>query len=80
MSEPEYIEEIIKSLKTVPAKRLLIIDLANTIPLVNGQPDIDVLKSKQKEITLAAAEARAYGSATIRAVLALAQMRSISED
>lgn len=80
MSEPENIEEVINALKTVPPKRLLIIELANTIPLINGQPDINVLKDKQKELNLAATEAKAYGAATIRAVLALAQMRSISED
>ena len=74
------IDRIVCALKKVPAKSLLIIELANSIPIVHGQPDIQVLKAKQKEIQLAATEAKAYGGATLNAVSALSRVKSLDED
>ena len=74
------IDRIVSALKKVPAKSLLIIELANIIPIVNGHPDIQVLKAKQKEIQLAATEAKAYGGATLHAVSALSRVKSLNED
>ena len=74
------IDRIVCAMKKVPAKSLLIIELANIIPIVHGQPDIKVLKAKQKEIQLAATEAKAYGGATIQAVSALSRVKSLHED
>ena len=74
------IDRIVSALKKVPAKSLLIIELANIIPIVHGQPDIQVLKAKQKEIQLAATEAKAYGGATLHAVSALSRVKSLDED
>jgi len=71
MSEAEDIEKVVNILKKVPAKRLLIIDLANSIPIKHGMLDIDVLAAKQPEINLAIAEAKTYGAYTILAVEAL---------
>ena len=74
------IDRIVCALKKVPAKSLLIIELANIIPIVHGQPDIQVLKAKQKEIQLAATEAKAYGASTIQAVSTLSRVKSLDED
>jgi len=80
MSEAEDVERVVNALRKVPPKRLLIIELANIIPIVHGQPDIQVLKAKQKEIHLAATEAKAYGGATLNAVSALSRVKSLNED
>lgn len=80
MSEPENIKRLVRVLKKVPAKSLLIIELANIIPIVHGQPDIQVLKAKQKEIQLAATEAKAYGGATLHAVSTLSRVKSLDEE
>ena len=78
MDNPD-IDRIVACLKKVPAKSLLIIELANGIPIVHGQPDLEVLKAKRKEINLAEVEAKAYGGATIQAVSALSRCRAIGE-
>ena len=76
MTEANEIERVIAALKKVPEKRLLIIDLANSIPIKNGMLDLEVLSAKQREINLAIAEAKAYGSRTIMAVDALIRLRA----
>ncbi len=73
------IDRIVSALKKVPPKTLLIIELANTIPIVYGQPDLEVLKAKRKEINLAEVEAKAYGGATIQAVSSLSRCKSLNE-
>ena len=79
MTEANEIERVIAALKKVPEKRLLIIDLANSIPIKNGMLDLEVLSAKQREINLAIAEAKAYGSRTIMAVDALVRLRARRE-
>ena len=79
MSESEDIQKVVIALKKVPEKRLLIIDLANSIPIKHGMLDIDVLAEKQREINLAVAEAKAYGTRTIMAVDALVSMPARKE-
>ena len=79
MSESEDIQKVIVALKKVPEKRLLIIDLANSIPIKHGMLDIDVLVEKQRDINLAIAEAKAYGARTIMAVDALVSMKARKE-
>ena len=76
MTEANEIERVIDALKKVPEKRLLIIDLANSIPIKHGMLDLEVLSAKQREINLAIAEAKAYGSRTIMAVDALVRLRA----
>ena len=76
MSEANDIERLVEILRKVPEKRLLIIDLANSIPIKNGLLDLNVLKAKQRDINLAIAEAKAYGSRTILAVDALVRLRA----
>jgi len=79
MPEAENIEKVVIALKKVPEKKLLIIDLANSIPIKHGMLDIDVLAEKQREINLAVAEAKAYGTRTIMAVDALVSMPARKE-
>ena len=79
MPEAENIEKVVIALKKVPEKKLLIIELANSIPIKHGMLDLDVMAAKQREINLAIAEAKAYGAATIMAVDALVRMRSRKE-
>jgi len=76
MSEADDIERLAEILRKVPEKRLLIIELANSIPIKNGLLDLNVLKAKQRDINLAIAEAKAYGSHTLMAVDALVRLRS----
>jgi len=63
----------------VPEKRLLIIEIANTIPIVNGELDYAELANRQLEINLAIAEAKAYGAYTMQAVDSLVGLRAIRE-
>lgn len=79
MTEAADIERLAEILRKVPEKRLLIIDLANSIPIKNGLLDLNVLKAKQREINLAVAEAKAYGSRTLLAVDALVRVRARKE-
>lgn len=79
MSDKDDIDAIVRCLEKLPAKRLLLIELANSIPIKNGCLDLEVLASKQKEINLALAEAKAYGASTIQAVDALVRLRGKAE-
>jgi hypothetical protein len=76
MAEADDIEKVVQALKKVPEKKLLIIELANSIPIKNGMLDERVMAAKQPEINLAVAEAKAYGSHTIMAVDALVRLRA----
>lgn len=75
MGEVEDIEQIVRVLKRVPGKHLMIIELANTIPIKGGEMDINVLQAKQPEVNLAIAEAKAYGAHTMQAVDALVRLK-----
>ncbi len=71
MEEKEYINRIVSAIRKVPEKSLLIIELANSIPVKNGVFDEAVLLKLQPEIKLAIKEAEVYGSHTLMAVEAL---------
>ena len=79
MSEADEIEKVIHALSKVPEKRLLIIELANSIPIKSGSLDLTVISEKRREINLAIAEAKAYGTHTILAVDALVRLRGRKE-
>lgn len=79
MSESENISRVVKALQKVPEKKLLIIELANSIPIRNGILDPVVLADKAVEIDLAASEAKAYGTHTIMAVDSLVRLRGRDE-
>ena len=79
MDEAENIDRVVKALEKVPEKKLLIIELANQIPLINGQLDYAIVSDRQLDINLAIAEAKAYGSHTIMAVDSLVRLRAREE-
>ena len=62
MTEAENIDRVVTALLKVPEKKLLIIEIANTIPIVNGELDYAELANRQLDINLAIAEAKVYGS------------------
>ena len=58
MTESADIERVVAALNKVPEKRLLIIDLANRIPMKDGQLDYDAVTAIQPEVNTAIAEAK----------------------
>ncbi len=80
MNEPEDIDRVIRALAKVPPKKLLIIELANQIPIKHGELDYAEVAARQPEINLAIAEAKAYGSHTIQAVDALIRLQGREEN
>lgn len=79
MNETENIDLVVEALKKVPGKNLMIIELANSIPLQHGDLNVDALRALQPEINLAIAEAKAYGAHTMMAVSALAGLKARRE-
>ena len=67
-------ETVIAALRTVPEKRLLIVDLAREIIRPDGEVSYDEAQRRSGEINLAVAEARAYTMATERAREAIAEL------
>jgi hypothetical protein len=76
MTEGENIDRVVTALLKVPEKKLLIIEIANTIPIVNGELDYNELANMQLDINLAIAEAKVYGSHTLLAVDSLVRLRA----
>ncbi len=79
MSESENIEKVVRALEKVPPKALLIIELANRFTK-DGQLDIDGLADAQPEVNVAVAEAKMYGTHTLRAVDTLERLEAVPED
>ena len=79
MTEAENIDRVVTALLKVPEKKLLIIEIAITIPIVNGELDYNELANRQLDINLAIAEAKVYGSHTLLAVDSLVRLRAIKE-
>jgi hypothetical protein len=79
MTEEENIDRLVTALVKVPEKKLLIIELANTIPIVNGELDYAELANRQLDINLAIAEAKVYGAHTLQAVDSLVRLRATRE-
>ena len=80
MTEAADIERVIASLKEVPEKRLLMIDLANRIPMKDGQLDYDAVTAIQPEVNMAIAEAKMYGTQTLMAVDSLKRVIARGQD
>ena len=80
MSEAENIERVVRTLQRVPPTELLIIELANNAPRKDGELDYEQLASIQPEINMAIAEAKMYGTHTLRAVDTLKKLASREED
>ena len=79
MTEAENINRVVTALIKVPEKRLLIIEIAKSIPIVNGELDYRELTDRQLAVNLAIAEAKVYGAHTLQAVDSLVRLRSIRE-
>jgi len=79
MTEAENIDRVVTALLKVPEKKLLIIEIANTIPIVNGELDYRELADRQLAVNLAIAEAKVYSAHTLRAVDSLVRLRAIKE-
>ena len=79
MTENENIDRVITALIKVPEKKLLIIELANTIPIINGELDYRELADRQLAVNLAITEAKVYGAHTLQAVDSLVRLRAIRE-
>lgn len=73
-------DQIIEILRKVPEKKLLIIELANSIPLKYGSLDVDAVREMQPQINLAVAEARAYSDRTAKAVASLIRLPAASRE
>ncbi len=80
MNESEDIERVLVSLKKVPEKQLLIIELANNAPRKDGELDYEALASIQPEVNMAIAEAKMYGAHTLVAVNTLGRLTDREED
>ena len=80
MTEAAVIERVVASLKKVPEKRLLMIDLANRIPMKDGQLDYDAVTAIQPEVNMAIAEAKMYGTQTLMAVDSLKRVIARGEE
>ena len=79
MTEVGNIDRVVTALLKVPEKKLLIIEIANTIPIVNGELDYNELANRQLYVNLAIAEAKVYGSHTLQSVESLVRLRAIKE-
>lgn len=75
MAESDDIQLVVTALRTVPETRLRLIELANRIPLKNGDFDLDVVAELAEEINLARVEAAAYGAATVASTAALLKLQ-----
>ena len=80
MTESEDIERVVAALKKVPEKRLLLIGLANRIPMKDGQLDYDAVTAIQPEVNMAIAEAKMYGTQTLMAVDSLKRVMTRDQD
>ncbi len=80
MNESEYIERVVNALKRVPPTSLRIIELANSVPMKDGELDYEKVADIQPEVNLAIAEAKMYGSHTLMAVDTLKKLVAREED
>lgn len=79
MQEKESIKLVIGAIKKVPAKNLLLIDLANDL-VINGKFDRDKASDLAPTINLAVAEAKMYGASTMIAAEALKEIEALVQN
>jgi hypothetical protein len=79
MDQSEKIDKVVAALRTVKPKKLLIIELANSLKMVNGEFDYQELTNRQLEVNLAIQEASTYGSHTLQAVDSLVRLKARKE-
>ena len=78
-TEAENIERVVTAILKTPAKNLLLIQLVNEIPIINGELDYNALADKQLAINLAIQEAKVYGAHTLQAVDSLVRLKARGE-
>ena len=76
MNDKKNIDKVIAAILTVPEKKLLLIQIVNSIPIKNGEIDYLEIQKRTLEINLAITEAKTYGVHTTQAVDALLRLRS----
>lgn len=76
----DSIDLVVEALKKVPEKKLKIIGIANSIPIVDGHFDFKSIEERHDEIELAKLEATAYGGHTLNAVATLARLRAARKE
>ena len=76
MNDKKNIDKVIAAILTVPEKKLLLIQIVNSIPIKNGEIDYLEIHKRTLEINLAITEAKTYGVHTMQAVDALLRLRS----
>ena len=79
MTQAEDIDRIVAALSKVPEKKLLLIQLVNSIPIKNGEFDYLEIQNKKLAINLAIQETKAYGAHTMQAVEALLELKPKAE-
>ena len=79
MNDKKNIDKVIAAILTVPEKKLLLIQIVNSIPIKNGEIDHLEIQKRTLEINLAITEAKTYGVNTMQAVDALLRLRSKKE-
>jgi hypothetical protein len=79
MSQAEDIDRIVAALRKVPEKKLLLIQLVNSIPIKNGEFDYLEVQNKKLAINLAIQETKVYGAHTMQAVEALMALKPKAE-
>ena len=76
MNDKKNIDKVIAAILTVPEKKLLLIQIVNSIPIKNGEIAYLEIQKRTLEINLAITEAKIYGVHTMQAVDALLRLRS----
>ena len=76
MNDKKNIDKVIAAILTVPEKKLLLIQIVNSIPIKNGEIAYLEIQKRTLEINLAITEAKIYGVHTMQAVEALLRLRS----
>ena len=79
MSQSEDIDHIVAALRKVPEKKLLLIQLVNSIPIKNGEFDYLEIQNKKLAINLAIQESKVYGAHTMQAVETLQALKPKAE-
>jgi hypothetical protein len=57
-------DDLVRALRTVPEKRLSILDLARELANEKGELDLEKMRARVDEVEMADREARAYAQAT----------------
>jgi hypothetical protein len=74
MSEADDINAVVRVLRTIPPKKLRIIELINSVPIKNGECEFETLEKLGSQIEQAKTEATDYAHATSEARRAILEI------